>query len=93
MFCTMFPRKLIDEIGLLDENYGVGMFEDDDYSMAVHKKGLRTVLAEDTFIHHFGSASFKKLEDNVYNELFQKNKAYYEEKWQCKWIPPKARWQ
>ncbi len=91
MFCVIFRRDLTEKIGLLDENYGVGMFEDDDYSAAVRREGLRLVLAEDVFIHHFGSVSFKKLEDETYRKLFEKNKAYYEAKWQTKWKAPHYR--
>lgn len=85
MFCVMFSRQLTEEIGLLDENYGTGMFEDDDYTMAAKRAGYKNVMVEDVFIHHFGSVSFKKLEDEKYRALFEKNKAYYEIKWGVKW--------
>lgn len=91
MFCVMFRRSLTEQIGLLDENYGVGMFEDDDYSMAVHKSGYKCILAEDVFIHHFGSVSFKKLENVEYRKLFEKNRAYFEKKWNTKWKMHKYR--
>ncbi|MBQ7171975.1 MAG: glycosyltransferase [Clostridia bacterium] len=91
MFCVIFRRDLTEKIGLLDEHYGVGMFEDDDYSAAVRREGLRLVLAEDVFIHHFGSVSFKKLKNETYRKLFEKNKAYYETKWQTEWKPPRYR--
>jgi len=85
MFCVLFPRELTNRIGLLDENYGIGMFEDDDYSAAALNAGYSLVLAEDVFIHHFGSASFSKLTDEVHRELFERNKAYYEKKWNTVW--------
>lgn len=91
MFCVAIKRKLMDEIGLLDENYKVGMFEDDDYSMAVTKKGYEVVCVEDTFIHHFGSVSFKKIEDKKYQEIFNANKDYFEQKWNVVWTPHKYR--
>ena len=86
MFCVLFPRRLTEEIGFLDENYGIGMFEDDDYSVAAVNAGYRLVLAEDVFVHHFGSASFSKLTDEVHRELFERNKAYFEKKWNTEWI-------
>lgn len=85
MFCVMFSRKLTEEIGLLDENYGVGMFEDDDYSVAAERAGYELILPEDVFIHHFGSVSFKKLQDATYRKIFEANKAYFENKWNKKW--------
>lgn len=91
MFCVMFSRDIFNRIGLLDENYGRGMFEDDDYSAAIHNLDLRTVIAEDAFVHHFGSVSFKKLEDAEYRALVERNKAYFEQKWGHEWIPPRYR--
>ena len=91
MFCLMFSRALLEKIGPLDENYGVGMFEDDDYCTAARKARYDIVLAEDVFVHHYGSVSFNKLEDETYRLLFEKNKAYFEGKWGQKWQPHKYR--
>ncbi|MDA3733217.1 glycosyltransferase [Niameybacter massiliensis] len=91
MFCVAIKRDLMEEVGLLDENYKVGMFEDDDYSMAITQKGYEVVCVEDTFIHHFGNASFKKLEDKRYQEIFNHNKNYFEGKWNVVWTPHKYR--
>ena len=91
MYCVMFPRKIVDEVGLLDENYGRGMFEDDDYSYAIQKKGYRITIAEDVFIHHFGSESFNKIDKKELAEIFEENKRYFEEKWNTKWVAHKYR--
>ena len=85
MFCVMLSRELIEKIGMLDENYGIGMFEDDDYSVAAERAGYKLILPEDVFIHHFGSVSFKNLEDETYRKIFEENKAYFEKKWNTKW--------
>ncbi|MBO4939194.1 MAG: glycosyltransferase [Oscillospiraceae bacterium] len=85
MYCVMFSRELTQKIGLLDENYGIGMFEDDDYSVAAERAGYELILPEDVFIHHFGSVSFKKLEDATYRKTFEANKAYFEKKWDTTW--------
>jgi GT2 family glycosyltransferase len=86
MYCVAFRRQVYDEIGPLDQRFGIGMFEDDDYSLRVHKKGYRVVCALDVFIHHFGQASFGKLhEDGSYYRLFDENRRKYELKWQVEW--------
>ncbi len=87
MFCIAMTRKVFNEVGYLDESYGIGMFEDDDYSYRMHGKGYDVACAEDVFIHHYGSASFKKLEDKKYRKIFEENKAKFETKWNTKWIP------
>lgn len=91
MFCLMISRTLYDRVGPLDESYGIGMFEDDDYSVASQRAGFRNVMAEDVFVHHFGSVSFKKLEDKTYTALFQKNRKLFEKKWGIQWSQPQYR--
>lgn len=91
MYCLMLSRELYEKVGPLDENYGKGMFEDDDYTVAAKRQGYRTVLAEDVFIHHYGCVSFKKLDHSEYMELFEENRRYFEDKWKTKWKPHEAR--
>lgn len=91
MFATIIDKKTIEKCGVLDENYQVGMFEDDDYAMAVKEADLSFFIAEDVFIHHVNNASFKKLDSSFYKELFAKNKAKYEKKWGVKWKEPRYR--
>jgi GT2 family glycosyltransferase/glycosyltransferase involved in cell wall biosynthesis len=88
MFCVAFKRETYEAIGPLDEQFGLGMFEDDDYSLRMKQARLRVICAADVFVHHFGQAAFKKLiERGEYNELFEKNRHRYETKWSVKWIP------
>lgn len=89
-FCVMMSRKVFEQVGLLDENFGRGFFEDDDYCRRVEQLGLRIVCAEDVFVHHHLSASFNKLGDDEKRTLFEKNKTYYESKW-GKWFPHEYR--
>ncbi|PIE23356.1 MAG: glycosyl transferase family 1 [Planctomycetota bacterium] len=91
MFCVAMRRGLIDAIGLLDERYGVGMFEDDDFSMRVRDAGYRCICAEDCFVHHWGEKSFKKLERPEYYSIFESNKAKFEDKWGEEWRAHVAR--
>jgi GT2 family glycosyltransferase len=88
MFCVAFRREVYDRIGPLDEQFGIGMFEDDDYSLRLKERDYRIVCAADVFVHHFGQAAFKKLiEKGTYNPLFEENRRRYEKKWNVKWVP------
>jgi GT2 family glycosyltransferase len=87
MYCVALRRAVVDEIGPLDEIFGVGMFEDDDYALRIREAGYRVVCAEDVFIHHFGRASFAKMEDEAYKQLFEENKRLFEQKWNRPWVP------
>ncbi len=92
MYCFAARKSLIDKVGLLDERFQVGMFEDDDYAHRIRQKGYRVVCAEDVFIHHFGEASFNKLKGNgAYKKIFKENKRRFEEKWGMSWEPHKFR--
>lgn len=86
MFCVAFRKEVLEKVGLLDEDFGIGMFEDDDYAQRIRAAGLRVVCAEDVFIHHYGSISFKQLKKDNYDKIFAKNKEIYEKKW-GPWIP------
>ncbi|GAW29465.1 glycosyltransferase [Carboxydocella sp. ULO1] len=87
MYCVVMRREVFEKVGFLDESFELGMFEDDDYSHRVKLAGYRVVCAEDAFVHHFGGASFGKLEEQRYKEIFEKNKRRFEEKWKIKWKP------
>jgi glycosyltransferase involved in cell wall biosynthesis len=84
-FCLMTKREVIDKVGLFDENYGVGMFEDDDYCRRVKEAGYELGYTKRVFIHHEGSASFGQLSSREYDAIWKKNKAYFESKWGIKW--------
>ena len=46
-FCVAIRRAVLDEVGLLDEAYGLGYFEDDDYCRRARQANYRLVVADD----------------------------------------------
>lgn len=89
-FCVATRRDVVDTIGLLDENYGLGFYEDDDYCLRVKKAGFRLVCCEDVFIYHRGSASFNKSPSKP-KELLKKNRRLLEKKFNICYNPPHPR--
>ena len=90
MFCVAFRRDTYEKVGPLDEQFGIGMFEDDDYSLRIKKGNLRVVCAADVFVHHVGQAAFKELIANgSYDPLFSENRRRFESKWNVTWVPHK----
>lgn len=87
MYCVGLRRDVYEIIGPLDEEFTVGMFEDDDYSHRARLAGLRVVCAEDVFVHHFGQASFGKLPKEEYDAIWRRNQQHYERKWGITWSP------
>lgn len=79
-FCMLFRRRLVEEIGLLDEQFGSGNFEDDDYCVRAALAGYTNMIAGDVFIHHYGSVSFQANQLD-YSAAIQGNGALFRKKW------------
>jgi len=79
-FAMLIKRSLYERIGGLDERFGSGNYEDDDYCLRAADAGYAIMVAEDVFLHHFGSKSFK---DNRidYVDAIRRNKQLFVEKW------------
>lgn len=56
--CLCIDRRVIGEVGGIDERFGVGNFEDDDFCLRVRAAGYAIFVCDDVFIHHFGSQTF-----------------------------------
>lgn len=80
-FCVMLRRSTYVRVGALDEAYGLGFFEDDDYCRRVEAIGMFSACARDVFIHHHLSATFGLMDAIERRALFEKNKAIYEARW------------
>jgi GT2 family glycosyltransferase len=88
MFCVAMRREVFQKVGVLDEQFEVGMFEDDDYSRRVRAAGFKIVCAENVFVHHFGQASFGELcKNGAYDRVLESNRDRFEKKWNVKWQP------
>ena len=92
MFCTAFRRDVLDRVGPLDERFGTGLFEDDDWAERVRAAGLRLVVAEDVLVHHHGEGSLGALvPTGEHGQLFARNRAAFEAKWGHAWQPHGSR--
>jgi len=80
-FCMLLRRELLDKVGLLDERFAPGHYEDDDYCHRVRMAGYKLMLAGDTFVHHVGSASFRKQQSGQLRRVLQRNRKLFISKW------------
>lgn len=79
-FCLLVKKEVVDKIGLLDERFSPGNYEDDDYCFRITEAGYKLILCKDTFIHHYGSLSFSA--DLVaFNHLMATNGIKFKAKW------------
>ena len=79
-YFVMIPKKVIEEVGLLDERFGYGCSEDTDYSIRVKRAGYKLYVDGNTEIFHYGGMGFKQLPIS-FDELLKKNRKLLEEKW------------
>jgi polysaccharide pyruvyl transferase CsaB len=84
-FCMAMHRQTWESVGPLDERFGIGMFEDDDYNRRARSQGWEIRCARDAFVHHWQKASFRLLGKDAYLSLFEENRKKYEEKWGETW--------
>ncbi|WP_298868601.1 glycosyltransferase [uncultured Gimesia sp.] len=80
-FCMLIKREIVNQIGDMDEQFGIGCFEDDDFCRRANAAGYRTVIAVDSFVHHFGSRSFIGSGAD-FSGIMQENAQKYQKKWQ-----------
>jgi len=60
-FCTAFRKETFDQVGLLDEDFGVGLGDDDEYCYRLRAHGYNLVLSLETFVFHHHRTTFKSL--------------------------------
>lgn len=79
-FAMLMEKHLYDDVGGFDESFGSGNFEDDDFCLRVRARGKAIMVDESTFIHHFGSQTFKANGINYNQSLNKKSKIFFK-KW------------
>lgn len=83
-FCLLARRAVVDRIGGLDERFGRGNFEDDDFCIRAALAGFKARIAQDVFVHHTGNQTFKALNID-YRQSLEENWQSFKAKWN---IPP-----
>jgi GT2 family glycosyltransferase/2-polyprenyl-3-methyl-5-hydroxy-6-metoxy-1,4-benzoquinol methylase len=79
-FCLLIRREVIGAVGLLDERFGIGCFEDDDYCLRTIQAGYRAVIAVDAFVHHYGGRTFLGTGVDC-RALMAENQRRFQDKW------------
>ncbi|MEM9873647.1 MAG: glycosyltransferase [Myxococcota bacterium] len=79
-FCLLVRREVVARIGALDERFGRGNYEDDDWCLRAHLHGFEARIACDVFIHHGGSRAFRR-EGIDYPTQLADNWEIFKSKW------------
>jgi len=84
--CFLVRRRVFETIGLFDENFRIGQFEDTDFFRRANTAGFRLAITGRSFIHHFGSMTQKSFgQKKKENPYAAENRAYYRRKWRLTW--------
>ncbi len=78
-FCVAIRRDLYLRLGGLDEDYGLGFYEDTDFCVRALAQGCRLLIAEDIFVYHQGSATFSG-DPQKTKRLLRKNEKIFQQK-------------
>lgn len=60
-FCMLVRRAVVERIGGLDERFGTGNLEDDDYCLRARLAGFEVAIVHDAYVHHEGGRTFAAL--------------------------------
>lgn len=58
-FCLAISRECYEQIGPMDERFGMGLCDDDDWCLSAKAYGYMTGIVLGSFVHHWGSVTFK----------------------------------
>lgn len=78
-FCTLIKREVIEKIGYLDETFGMGGYDDTDYSMRAGKAGYRCACVHSSYVYHKQHVSFRAM--GAKDSFTLKGQEAYLKKW------------
>lgn len=76
--CWVFSRECLDRVGLFDERFIGGCYEDNDYARRVKNAGGKTVVDKTTSVSHLLSQTIAQFD---IGKLMQENYDRYHQKW------------
>jgi len=76
-YCQLFPKRLVNKIGFIDEGYGKFWHEDADFCLKARNAGYLVIDANAVGVHHVGSCSG---DDGTYGNKIRRLR----EKWESK---------
>ncbi|MFC7442217.1 glycosyltransferase family 2 protein [Laceyella putida] len=80
-FCCVLPREAVEKVGELDEWYGMGSHEMDDYALRLKQAGYRLLVAGDTYLHRFYEKEVDKDSIRERKKREWQNQRYFIHKW------------
>jgi len=82
--CLLIRRAVVEAIGGLDEVYGLGGFDDADYSRRAQIRGFCCVRSKRAFVFHWENVTYNSIPD-YWSQIRRRNREVFEQRWgSCK---------
>ncbi|MEQ1920591.1 MAG: glycosyltransferase family 2 protein, partial [Elusimicrobiota bacterium] len=78
-FCVLVKREAVRLVGVLDERFGLGTYEEFDYCLRLRQAGYDLAVARDVFVRHHGHKSFGSF--TAMASLARRNRELFLDKW------------
>ncbi len=89
--CFLIRRPVIETVGLFDEKFKFGVFEDDDFFLRAGLALFSTAITGASFIHHFRSVTQAAILQEGVPPYEEENRIYFRKKWGLNWWRRKRR--
>lgn len=81
----VIQKRLYQELGGLDEEYGYGYFSDNDFVMKLRAKGIPCGIEPAVVVDHLTGMTNDR--SSVRDTEFERNKVLFESRWSHDWEP------
>lgn len=78
-FCVVIRSELYQSFQGLDEEFGLGYYEDTDFVYRAVKSGKQLIITESVFVYHKGKGSFSR-KSGAIRKLMKRNKKLFKKK-------------
>jgi GT2 family glycosyltransferase len=79
--CLAIDRQLFVDVGIFDDIYEHGYFEDLDLCCQIREKGYKLAIVEDCFVFHYGHATYRHKSTEEKHRIIWNNFAIFNSKW------------
>lgn len=78
-FALLIKREALDSVGLLDENFSPGCYEDNDLGIRLQLAKWKSYLCHNSFIFHYGHGGGAN--SDTWLQISSRNYEYLKQKW------------
>ena len=80
-FCMLIKREVFLKVGFLDEIFGLGGYDDMDYSRRAWREGYKCIKAKSAYVIHRVHSSFDRLGKRRKRQIGKQTRALFWKKW------------